>query len=123
MARFYGGAEETEGMVSVWLQIDDSHADVFEEQYDDEDAPMSPFSEAFEFYYDHDYLESDLQAKAQPVEGLLENYDGFSKEVLAAAKQQKITKAYGIVVLFDHVYQKEIQEALGFVYLGAFANE
>jgi Immunity protein 22 len=127
MSRYYGVAKEQEGTASVWLALEQPTgiSPFHEAENEDEDAPISAFSEAFKFWYDHDFLETNFPGELTSVSKLLED-SSMSEAAFEAAKNLKIEKAFGVVTLLDHVYpakKTKIREALGFVFLGAFSLE
>jgi hypothetical protein len=127
MSRYYGVAQEQEGTVSVWIALEEPTgvSPLHEPENEDEDAPISAFSEAFKFWYDHDFLETNFPGQLSFVTELLEDLS-VPAAAFAAAKDLKIEKAFGVVTLLDHVYpakKTKIREALGFVFLGAFPLE
>ncbi len=99
---------------------------MFEEQYGDDDAPLSPFSGAFKFYYDHDYLETGGGGGLQPVEEVFRDgsyIETYRDAVIEAAHAKGLTHAGGAALLYDHVYlvgKTKVRQALGYTFLGVF---
>jgi hypothetical protein len=127
MSRYYGVAQEKEGTASVWLALEQPTgiSPFHEAENEDEDAPISAFSEAFKFWYDHDFLETNFPGELTSVSKLFGD-SSLPQAALAAAEELKIEKAFGVATLFDHVYpakKTKVREALGFVFLGAFPLE
>ena len=99
--------------VSVWIGTFPSEkalADYFEEQFDDQDKPLSPFAaDQGQDYYDHDFIEFTFHKKAKGIADIVNVHShaiSYSAAVVAACKAKKITKANAIVLCFDGCIRK-----------------
>jgi len=105
---------ERSGTVSVWLGRFASEGDFesyMEEQYEDDDAPISRFAAEFGLgWYDHDFLEADFRSEPLPVEEFLSGNSyssSFIADVVAAANRKVLESCNAKILLYDCAYESK----------------
>ncbi|QOV88594.1 immunity 22 family protein [Humisphaera borealis] len=105
-----------EGRVSIWVGIAPLKKvpkDYFDENHEDEDAPIDQFAADFGFgYYSHDLVElNDEEPKPRPTHELLAFHSysmSFIDEAAAAAAKAGVKTSQFAVVMFDFDYNPKV---------------
>lgn len=121
---------EREGVVSIWLgnmDSEDDFEDYIEEQYEDDDAPMSKFTEEFGLgWYDHDFSEADFKDNPVPVEEFLSRNSyssSFINEAVSAANNKGLENCGTKILLYNCEYDPAtapVSETQKLTFIGAF---
>jgi hypothetical protein len=120
--------DEESAVVSVWLGVFASEREFdayMEEQYEEDDRPLSPFAADFRFgWYDHDFLEAEWHPELIPALELLKGFSfgsSFVPEVAAEANRQGMAAANTAIILYHYTYTPDPDRVDAWVrFIGTF---